>query len=171
MPNRDVVIGKQSFFRSTIEKITFGKGNLTLNEQSFAESNTLKKVVFDGETNIGVIPTKAFYNSAIEEIVLPETLTEIKVSAFSYTKIKEIVIPKSVKTIGEMKGNNGAFEYSDTETVTFKEGSAVENLGWYSFNQNKKLTTVRTLMNDGTYRNALPEGIEEIGRASCRERV
>lgn len=163
-PNRDVVIGKQSFFRSTIEKITFGKGNLTLNEQSFAESNTLKKVIFDGETNIGVIPTKAFYNSAIEEIVLPETLTEIKVSAFSYTKIKEIVIPKSVKTIGEMKGNNGAFEYSDTETVTFKEGSAVENLGWYSFNQNKKLTTVRTLMNDGTYRNALPEGIEVIGK-------
>lgn len=163
-PNRDVVIGKQSFFKSTIEKITFGKGNLTLDEQSFAESDTLKNVIFDGETKIGVIPKKAFYKSAIEEIVLPETLTEIKVSAFGYTKIKDLVIPKSVKTIGEMKGYYGAFENSDIETVTFKEGSAVENLGWYSFNKNKKLTTVRTLMNDGTYRNALPEGMEVIGQ-------
>lgn len=163
-PNRDVVIGKQSFFKSTIEKITFGKGNLTLDEQSFAESDTLKNVIFDGETKIGVIPTKAFYKSAIEEIVLPETLTEIKISAFGYTKIKDLVIPKSVKTIGEMKGLNGAFEYSDIETVTFKEDSAVENLGWYTFNQNKKLTTVRTLMNDGTYRNALPEGMKVIGQ-------
>lgn len=165
-PNRDVVVGKQSFFKSTIEKITFGIGNLTLNEESFAESTTLKTVIFNDKTNIGVIPTKAFYKSAIEEIVLPETLTEIQVSAFSYTKIKELVIPKSVKTIGKTSGNNGAFEYSDIETVTFKEGSAVEDLGVYSFNQNNKLTTVRTLMNDGTYRNALPEGMKVIGQSA-----
>lgn len=164
LPDRDVKIGKKSFLKTTLEKVTFGKGTLTLSENSFEDAARLKTVIFDAETKIDKIPKNAFLRSGVEEITLPETLSEIAESAFDSSALKEIVIPASVKTIGAMSGSSGAFEScKQLVTVTFKEGSLLKNLGFETFRSDVALTTVRTLMNDGTYRNSLPEGLEALG--------
>ena len=103
------------------------------------------------DVEITSLPTRAFYQSTnVENIILPNTLTEIGENMFYQSKLKSVIIPKKVKTIME-----GAFygckslssieipasveeiDYAFTNctqlaTVTFEKGSKLKLLGGFS---------------------------------------
>lgn len=91
---------------------------------SFAYTN-LESVVFLGESKLEVIPTYAFRQ----------------------TKLMEIVIPKSVKVIGY-----GAFDDTPLESLEFEEGSLLELIEPEAF-QDTLLKTVILPPNDITIRS------------------
>ena len=83
-----------------------------------------KAVVGNGVENI---PTPTFHHlSKIEEISLPNTITEIGDYSFNYCGIQNIVIPNSVKTIG-----SNAFTASGLKKVTIP--SSVKTIGFMAF--------------------------------------
>jgi len=101
-----------------------------------------KAVVGNGVENI---PTPTFhYLSKIEEISLPNTITEIGDYSFNYCGIQNIVIPNSVKTIG-----SNAFAASGLKKVTIP--SSVKTIGFMAF----CYTPLEEVI--------LSEGIETIG--------
>ena len=82
-----------------------------------------------------------FYNACpnLEELTLPETLTDIALKAFIHTpKLKDIVIPAAVKSIGDeaFKG------CSNLRSVKFDKGSKLTSIGEYAFNKCTKLVSV-----------------------------
>lgn len=60
------------------------------------------KEIINIPPGIKIIEEKAFYNSSIEKVIMPEGLKKIMPSAFSYCKnLKNADIPTSVEEIGE----------------------------------------------------------------------
>lgn len=123
---------------------------------------------------IQCIGDNAFSNGMeMEEISLPETLTEIGSNAFAYSGLKQLVIPSSVKRIG-----TSAFLSSELTSVSFaNQRTALEALPMGAFEFCEQLTCVRiprdapmkTIGEDAFYccealaQVELPEGLERIG--------
>ena len=83
-----------------------------------------------------------FDNKEVNELVIPEDITEIKDYAFYGCKsIVKVVIPNHVTSIG-----NSAFTGCDALT-TVTIGDGVTSLGWSAFSSCKALTTV--IIGDG----------------------
>ena len=63
----------------------------------------IKELVFEEGSRLSFIGENAFrYNSTLEEIILPESVTVLKRYAFaSCTKLKSITIPENVTEMGE----------------------------------------------------------------------
>lgn len=86
--------------------------------------------------NITVIPSSSFSRCDIKNIILPETLTEIGIFAFSYNqKAEEIVIPASVETV-----NSYAFANCFLKKVVIP--GTVKNLGLGVYAQNPLIATI-----------------------------
>lgn len=83
------------------------------------------------------------YTGVASNINIPSTyngiaVTQIGSKAFQYTRIKTIIVPSSVTSIGDR-----AFEgCSNLTTVTFAEGSRLEQIGENAFKDCKKLTSI-----------------------------
>ena len=115
-----------------------------------------------GEVDVTILPTKVFRQSDIENIILPNNLSEIKESAFYNSKLLSIRIPASVETIEryafggctslapetcekESKlatlGSEAfkpccdlrSIEIPALTTVTFEKGSNLTTIGKYAF--------------------------------------
>lgn len=84
------------------------------------------------------IPTfGTFSGTAIEELVIPETVTVIGQAAFSSaTKLKSLVLPDGVITIG-----NSAFA-NTTALTSIKLGNSVQSIGTSAFNNAAALETL-----------------------------
>lgn len=85
----------------------------------------------------------------VEQIYLPETLTEVSNLFLSkdWTSIKLVYIPKTVTTIGL-----NAFAYTPLNTVIFEEGSTLKSIGVGAFRNCPELSTFN-----------FPNGVETIG--------
>ena len=70
----------------------------TLNNDCFKYCSSLKSIDL-GKSKITAIKKYAFYDSGLEEIILPSKLESIDEAAFAKTKVKELVIPATVKVI------------------------------------------------------------------------
>ena len=109
-----------------------------------------KVVIADGVTEIGTGAFEVAY-CGVKTVIIPSTVTKIGKRAFSCCELlQEVVIPEGVQSIGVE-----AF-YNCHSLKSIKIPSTVTSIGTDAF------------CNCG----ALEEiSVEEIGRASCRERV
>ena len=87
-------------------------------------------------SGITEIPDKAFFQSYLSGLILPDSLETIGIGAFGYNKFEEIVIPDNVKTI-----EDGGFEYcSNLKTITLP--ASLASIGASAFKNCDRLETV-----------------------------
>lgn len=135
LPEGLETIGKSAFQGNIFKTVTLPSSLRELNG-GFRLCKNLKTVNFAETTNLRVIGDDSFYGSAIEEITipngveiigemafndspklrvvnLPDSLKEIKHSAFSLTSIESITLPNSIEKLNinsrGKNGNNGLF--------------------------------------------------------------
>lgn len=86
----------------------------------------------------------AFYQTKIQEVVMPKTVTTIGRYAFADCKLESLDIPDSVTTIGER-----AFE--DNRITTLKIGSGVSGIDSLMFSSCNHITSIVVSENNETY--------------------
>ena len=79
-----------------------------------------------GELAFGGDDLWGSWHSALKEIILPDSVEEIRDGAFEQSEITSIKLPASLKTIG-----NEAFAYSDLTDITFN--GILESVGSFAF--------------------------------------
>lgn len=145
IPSSLTVIGDYAFSNSfnvadNVE-LTLPETLKTIGRFVFADAK-LKKITILG--NITVVPSNAFKTCTAEEIILPDSITEIQDNAFRYTyKLKNMNIPKSLKKIGSY-----AFTYSfDKESnVELIMPESLKSIDAYSFS-NTNIAGIKILGN------------------------
>lgn len=119
----------------------------------------------------------AFWNSAIVQLEIPDTVEEICEDAFRVTRaLKSVVIPESVKRIGSQ-----AFCESNLETITLPQGLESIEYGAFEYAQIASITIPNGVryIQDNTFGSCnhlknidLPENLISIGDwafSNCRE--
>lgn len=116
------IIGEGAFADChKIESVVLPASVRSIHANAFACCSSLKTVEFVGSRDL-TLDQYIFYKTAIENIRLPEGLTEINALTFAYMPLKSIYIPESVTSI-----EDGSFMYSaDNLTITSKAGSVAE---------------------------------------------
>ena len=89
----------------------------------------------------------AFYDSAVTEISLPDTLTSIQRYAFAYSDLQSVEIPAEVYFIGQY-----AFYNTPVNSVEFAAGSELRQIEQYAFAYTGSLTEA-----------ALPASLRSLG--------
>ena len=108
--------------------------------------NVRKIVVESGITSIGdnAFDNGDYTNEILEEVSLPEGITQIGGGAFAYTTIKSITLPESVKIISD-----NAFTFSAIRTINLPD--SLEYIGDFAF-RCSYITSV-----------IIPDGVKYIG--------
>lgn len=129
------------------------------------------------EVEISILPSNAFANSTnVENIILPNTLTEIGEEIFLGSKLKFITIPQNVRNIGPR-----AFSLCRSLTsVTIP--ASVETIGELAFSSCSKLKVVTfekgsnlKMINDKAFAGCplisieIPSSVESIGEEVFRQ--
>jgi len=111
---------------TTIETLYIPNTLKKIGSYAFRENTSLTSITFEENSQLETIDMHAFYNaSSLTGVILPDQLKVIGILAFRNTAITEIVIPNSVVTI-----DNYAFEMCyDLEVVSFETGSSLQTLG------------------------------------------
>ena len=91
------------------------------------------------------VEADAFYNASLTSIVLPNTITEIKLRAFSRTRLTSIQFPEGLTTIGERAFDNA----ESLEYVKFPQ--SLEKIDYYAF----QATAIRHIF--------IPQNVTYIG--------
>lgn len=159
--------------------VYFSENVKVIENSAFQAATKLKYVTLSKGCQI--IENNAFYNTCIENIILPETLTTIERAAFLNTEISSIFIPASVISIGEgpfasgklreilISEDNKSYKVIDNvlytndsktiiqypslkEDINYTILDSVERIGEYAFYKNTFLTSV-----------TLPSELKSIG--------
>ena len=141
-------IGERAFAScSNLEAITVDGGNAVYDSRNGCNaiieklSNTLiagckNTTIPDGVTSIR---NYAFYGcTGLTSIEIPAGVTSIGERAFYTTDLTSIEIPASVTSIGKYAFS----ECTNLESVTFAEGSQLESIGNYAFQNCSNLTSI-----------------------------
>ena len=150
IPEGVTTIGTWAFRNAEVETVQFPSTLLTIGIRSFCFCENLTTIDFPD--SLTSILAEAFADCEnVSQIDLPNSLQVIGEEAFSGCGIKELNIPDGLQTLGTwtFAGNKSL------KRVTLP--SSLKNLGNSVFRNCTNLTDI-----------LLPE---EIGRASCRERV
>ena len=111
IPDSVTFMGTWAFGSTAIETIEFGSGLTYINSYAFSYCSNLTKVTFP--SNIESIKIYAFSHCPkLKNAVFTEGMKAINEGAFDGSAIEEAVIPKSVSAIG-----NGAFSYNTKLTL------------------------------------------------------
>ncbi len=124
-----------------------------LNEEDFIffrDMQSLKRLDIS-EVNISKILDKAFYETLIEEVVLPKTLTVIGEGLFYNSKLRSIEISVSVESIEADAFNNCIL----LKSVSFDVDSSLKSIGEGAFAKCESLKTIK-----------MPASVETIGPAA-----
>lgn len=99
-PDSLEIIGVSAFKSCmNLTEIKFGKGLKCIDNSAFHENFELKKVTLN--EGLQIIGQKAFESCyMLEEVNIPNTVTRIYDSAFSWTSIRQLVLPESVEYVG-----------------------------------------------------------------------
>lgn len=167
---QSVELGTLAFYLSSITEFTAPAGLETISERAFDSCRRLEKFTFltketeEGVKGVKTINAKAFYDTAIKELVFPETCESIcNSSAYSgMTKLEKVDFSKLRCELPSMSGKSALKEVIFPAEVQFKvpdlSGTAIESFvypenatGFTSFAQCTKLKSV-----------VLPDDITEI---------
>lgn len=200
IPSTVIKIGNEAFRYTRISELYLPHGVVDLGS-GITDDTLLKKIFYPNtlinakgqglnenveivfEEGFGLVPDYMFDALAIDELTLPDTVTEIGNYAFARSKISKLTMPKKLKklgygifkynenlkeltlpgTVAEMEhsystaGNTyiGTFTDSAIETVILEEG--ITELGDYAFYKCDHLKSVQ-----------LPKSLERIGEATFR---
>ena len=111
IPDSVTFMGTWAFGSTAIETIEFGSGLTYINSYAFSYCSNLTKVTFP--SNIESIKIYAFSHCPkLKNVIFTEGLKTINEGAFDGSAIEEAVIPKSVSAIG-----NSAFPYKTKLTL------------------------------------------------------
>ena len=150
-------IGSDFIKETKIEKIKIPK-SLKSGSSALYGANELKKVEFEEgtETIISGICSVDYSENKIEEIIIPDGVTEIESVAFAGCKnIKDIKLPETLESIGYMAFGNC------TGLESIKIPSKVKTIGREAFEYCSNLKKI-----------ILPESVESIGTdafSGCNE--
>lgn len=138
--NTDVVIPEIITYEGNNYEVT------DIDNNAFSECAYLRDISLPN--TLRHIGDSAFYKSKIlsQEVILPESLTSIGISAFAYTNISEINIPGTIQKIPDT-----AF-YACENLTTANIGQGIVSIGKDAFSFCKKLRTVN-----------MPSTVETIG--------
>ena len=106
----------------------------------------LSTITFSGN-KITTIPERAFWNSSITTINLPNSIRTIDTDAFALSALETITIPKSVHSI-----NESAFRNTALSSINFEANSELDFIGELAFGDDNQLTSI-----------SLPESLQTIG--------
>ena len=125
---------KYGYYASRISDTEIG-------EQAFYNCRLTTLVIKDG---VKILGSLSCVSKTLETVVIPNTVTEIRLNAFAFAPLKNCTIPKSVTTLGV-----GIFAFSSVETIKYEgtmiEWNAISKDGW---NTNGNVKTV--VCADGT---------------------
>ena len=167
IPNSIEVIGEFAFLDSDcIETVVIGNGVKTICKGAFSLAGVYNLTM---GKSVEVIESQAFNSNHFSNIDLPESLTEIGESAFSYcNNLLSVEIPNSVTTLGYQ-----AFSYCDNlntlvigngveliDSETFTECTRLKNV---TFGKNVKTIETEAFYNCGIINLIIPEGVTYIG--------
>ena len=148
-------IGSQFIKETKIEKIQIPK-SLKSGSRALSGATELKKVEFEEGTETIITGICSVYYSEIEEIIIPDGVTEIESYAFGgCINIKDIKLPETLESIGYY-----AFG-SCTGLESIKIPSKVKTIGREAFEYCSNLKKI-----------ILPESVESIGTdafSGCNE--
>lgn len=109
IPDNVTKLGEAAFYYcSSLQSVTLSKNIEAIESWTFYECTNLKTVNFPEGAKVKSIGYEAFYNSGIESINLPTTLTKIGEEAFCGSSLKEITLGTTITSIGKY-----AFAYCD----------------------------------------------------------
>lgn len=92
-------------------------------EQKIYDIEVLEEVTIDGKSyKVTQIGQKAFYETGIKTITLPNTLERINSEAFSFSNIEEISFPESLRTID----GHAFFRCLSLEEINFARNGYLE---------------------------------------------
>ncbi len=109
IPDNVTKLGEGAFYNcKSLQSVTLSKNIEAIESGTFYECTNLKTVNFPEGAKVKSIGYEAFYNSGIESINLPTTLTKIGEEAFCGSSLKEITLGTTITSIGKY-----AFAYCD----------------------------------------------------------
>ena len=144
-----IILGSYSFINSSIKNINFNNIE-KIYEYAFYNSN-LEAIILPNSVN--ELGLNAFSMSKLKEVQLSNNLNELSDELFSYTyNLKEILIPRNVNLIG-----NSCFANSGLEIINFEENSSLRIIGNNSFSntsiKNIKLPNELEFINSQAFSN------------------
>ncbi|WP_346663392.1 leucine-rich repeat protein [uncultured Merdimonas sp.] len=174
IPDTVTRIGKKAFEYNNFTEMTFGAAVTEIGESAFHGNKLTKVVIPDTVTTLGagvfsennitdltlsrgvtVIPQGAFsMNIRLEQVTIPDTVTEIGEMAFAGARLISLEIPASVEKIGRK-----AFHLHHLTELTIPGN--VKEIGESAFEGTFKAITLKKL--------TLEEGIESIGKYAFKE--
>ncbi len=149
-------IGKNAFSRcNNLKEVVLNNctGNLTINNQAFANDIRLKSFVISGNLDTLTLGENLFQNcTALEEIIIPETCKEVIISKNAFSDVQ---VKGDVKIDGNGFIGVSAFQNCPIESVAVNGDAEIKN---GAFMDCKKLTSV-----------SLPSSIKTLGSGAFRD--
>jgi len=202
--NNVKTIGALAFCGTNLQSITIGTGLTSVEDSAFSDCEIKDVYITDikawCDIEFDSVEANPMYNSQklfinnqrVTELVVPDTVTEIKRCAFSGCKISRLVIPDSVTSIGVAAfsgcvrlttmtlsknltsiGESAFWGCINLWSVTIPDGvTTIEKYTFYmcdnlkSLNLGKSITTIKENAFGGCdeiKRVVLPDGLTEIG--------
>ena len=96
IPKNILKIGENAFISSKLESINIPDNVITIGRGAFDGCNNLKNIKFNN--NLKAIPDMLCNNTALEEVILPDSIDMIGIMAFCSCKyLKKIILPKGLQ--------------------------------------------------------------------------
>ena len=153
---------------SKLTTVTLGKNLTTIGSGTFKKCTKLSTVEFAGQ-NIAEIGHSAFAETALENIVIPNKVKEIREHTFEYCKsLSSVTFPENLETIDETS-------FIGCSVLTnIKIPDKVTSIGSKAFEDCTSLENVQfghsvEIIGDGAFANTkvksiiLPDGLKDIG--------
>ena len=122
-------IGATAFRGTGLTSVNIPATVTTIGTGAFMDCKSLTEITFEEGINLTEIPENFASQSALESIVLPDSVQTIGMRAFNLTKLTAIAFGENVTEIGRL-----AFQYCDKLVdITFAEGEAVLEIGKQAF--------------------------------------
>ncbi len=162
LPNTLRKIGDKAFEGAAITEIELPPSLTHIGSRAFAECRDLTHITIPSDC-LDDTGSEAFCNSGLESVTLAEGVTQIPSSAFANTRIREVILPSTVRLIKwqafaccrELETvvlNEGLLEiadnaFYDTALRELTVPSSVERLSKYTFVESNNLRSLYFLGN------------------------
>ncbi|MBO6262911.1 MAG: leucine-rich repeat domain-containing protein, partial [Clostridia bacterium] len=153
LPERTSYIGKYAFYElKSLRSVTIPRDTVSIGSYAFEYCSNLKEVKFAEGSKLETLGDSVFYQTNVEEFVLPEGLKTIGKYVFEYNNsLKKVVIPASFESMGTYTFCN----CKNLEEVTFAENGKLKVITDNSF---QNCTSLKTI--------TIPSSVETIGASA-----